>query len=76
MNDVENIKWKKLKRFIGEEVPEHDDRRYTHEEILILVKNTELKLATAMLLMSSSGVCIVSLPNLLVGHLERKGDSV
>ena len=74
MNDTENIKWKKLKRFIGEEVPEHDDRRYTHEEILILVKNTELKLATAILLMSSSGVRIGSLPNLLVGHLEKKGN--
>jgi integrase len=74
MNDVEDIKWRKLKRFIGEEVPEHEDRRYTHEEILVLVKNTELKLATAILLMSSSGVRIGSLPNLLVGHLEKKGD--
>ena len=74
MNDVEDIKWKKLKRFVGEEVPEHDDRRYSHEEILTLVKNTELKLATAILLMSSSGVRIGSLPNFSVGHLEKKGN--
>jgi site-specific recombinase XerD len=33
MNDVEDIKWRKLKRFMGEEVPTHEDRCYTHEEI-------------------------------------------
>ena len=44
MNDVENIKWRKLKRYIGEEIPEHEDRCYTHEEIHTLVKNASLKL--------------------------------
>jgi hypothetical protein len=60
MNDVEDIKWRKLKRFIGEDVPEHEDRRYRHEEILTLAKNTIPKLAAAILLMSSSGVRIGS----------------
>ena len=38
MNDVEDIKWRKLRRFMGEEVPRHEDRRYTHEEIHTLVQ--------------------------------------
>jgi hypothetical protein len=33
MNDVEDIRWRKLRRFIGEEVPEHENRRYTHTKI-------------------------------------------
>ena len=28
MNDVEDIKWRKLKRYVGEEQPKHEDRRY------------------------------------------------
>jgi hypothetical protein len=30
MNDVEDIKWRKLKRFVGESIPEHEDRRYIY----------------------------------------------
>src|SRR6185436_2118388 len=33
MNDIENIKWRKLKRYQGEEQPKHEDRRYTYDEI-------------------------------------------
>ena len=33
MNDVDNISWKKLKRFKGEETPTHEDRGYSHTEI-------------------------------------------
>ncbi len=29
MNDVDDIKWHKLKRFMGEETVPHEDRRYT-----------------------------------------------
>src|ERR1043166_4226038 len=39
MNDSDDIKWDKLKRFKGEELPEHEDRAYSHEEILTLVQN-------------------------------------
>jgi integrase len=74
MNDVEDIKWRKLKRYVGEEIPEHDDRRYTHEEVDILVQNANLKLKSAILLMASSGCRVGAVPSMLVGHLERRGD--
>jgi integrase len=75
MNDVDDIKWRKLKRFMGEEVPRHEDRRYTYEEIQKLTKTANIKLKAVILLMVSSGVRIGSLvPSMLVGHLERKGE--
>ena len=74
MNDVEDIKWRKLKRYIGEEQPKHEDRRYTDEEIHKLVQNANLKLKATILLMASSGMRIGALPFLLKSHLERRGD--
>jgi hypothetical protein len=41
MNDIENIKWRKLKRFMGEKTPIHEDRRYNYEEIQILLNTSE-----------------------------------
>ena len=38
MNDIEDIRWRKLKRFRGEETEAHENRRYTHEEIQTLIK--------------------------------------
>ena len=73
MNDVEDIKWRKLKRYVGEEQPKHEDRRYMDEEIHKLVQNANLKLKATILLMASSGVRIGAVP-LLKGHLERRGD--
>ena len=74
MNDVEDIKWRKLKRYVGEEQPKHEDRRYMDAEIHKLVQNANLKLKATILLMSSSGVRIGAVPLLLKGHLERRGD--
>ncbi|MGB8159721.1 MAG: site-specific integrase, partial [Nitrososphaeraceae archaeon] len=74
MNDVEDIKWKKLKRYAGEDQPKHEDRRYMDEEIHKLVQNANLKLKATILLMASSGVRIGAVPLLLKGHLERRGD--
>ena len=71
MNDCEDIKWHKLKRFMGEELPKHEDRRYTHEEIQTLTNTASIKLRTAILLMASSGVRIGYLSLMLVDHLER-----
>jgi len=74
MNDVEDIKWKKLKRFVGEEIPVHQDRCYSREEIQILVERANLKLKATILLMASSGVRVGALPTLVTGHLTRRGD--
>lgn len=75
MNDVDDIKWSKLKRFKGEELPEHEDRAYSHNEILTLVENApDLKTKSAILLMAASGLRVGALPTLKIGHLERRVD--
>src|SRR4029078_5793682 len=37
MNDYENIRWHKLKRFMGEKTPKHEDRCYADKEVLALL---------------------------------------
>ena len=74
MNDIDNIKWNKLKRFVGETKAPHKDRAYTHEEILTLVNNCNLKMKAIILLLASSGIRVGALPNLKLSHLERKND--
>ncbi len=71
MNDIENIKWRKLKRFMGEKTPKHDDRCYNHEEILTMLNVSDLKLKVTILLMSSAGLRIGALPTLLIKHLKK-----
>jgi site-specific recombinase XerD len=74
MNDIENIKWRKLKRFMGEKTPENEDRCYSHEEIQTLLNIADLRLKATILLMASSGMRIGALPHLVLGHLERRGE--
>lgn len=71
MNDIENIRWHKLKRFMGEETPSHEDRRYTHEEIHTSLNASDLKLKVVILLMSSAGLRLGALSTLLVKHLQK-----
>jgi site-specific recombinase XerD len=75
MNEIENLGWHKLKRFMGEKTPEHEDRRYYHEEIHTLLNASDLKLKVIILLMSSAGLRVGALSTLLVKHL-KKIDSV
>src|SRR6476659_3297604 len=74
MNDVEDINWRKMKRFMGEQTPFIDGRCYTHREIHTMVTNAKLKLKTAILLMSSAGLRIGTLETIRLSHLERKKD--
>ena len=74
MNDIENIRWRKLKRFMGEETLRHEDRKYTHEEILTLLNASDLKQKVIILLMSSAGLRIGALPTLLIKHLRKMND--
>ena len=74
MNDIENIRWRKLKRFMGEETPRHEDRKYTREEILRLLNASDLKQKVIILLMSSAGLRIGALPTLLIKHLKKMND--
>lgn len=75
MNDYDEIKWAKLKRFIGETKPKHQDRAYTHDEILTMVNAAgSLKMKAIILLMASSGLRKSAIPILRCSHLQKKGD--
>ena len=72
MNDVEGIRWNKLKRFCGESPALHEDRAYSHEEIHTMVSNAGIKLKAAILLMSSSGIRIGALPILYLRDIYNR----
>jgi integrase len=58
MNEIDNLKWKKINRFKGESYPVVEDRPYTREEIKKLLDVTDLRNRAIILLMCSSGVRI------------------
>lgn len=74
MNDIEDIRWRKLKRFRGEQTEPYESRRYLHEEIQSLLNICDLRMKASTLLMCSGGLRVGALEPLLVSHLERKGD--
>jgi integrase len=71
MNDIENIRWRKLRRFMGEETPIHEDRAYSYEEIQTLINTADMRLKAVILLMTSSGIRLGATPLIKVGHLKR-----
>ena len=74
MNEIEDIRWRKLKRFRGEETEPHETRRYSHEEIQTLINICDLRMKASTLLMCSGGLRVGALEPLLLSHLDRKGD--
>jgi integrase len=74
INDIENIRWHKLKRFVGEKTPKHEDRCYSDKEILTLLNASNLKQKVVILLMCSAGLRVGALPTLLLKHLTKMGD--
>jgi hypothetical protein len=54
----------------GEEKPEHESRRYYHEEISMLLNIDDLKLKAAIFMMASSGLRVGALPILCLGDLK------
>ena len=72
--DLGTLKWKWLKKFMGEATPIHEDRAYNKEEINKLLKFTDLKLKAAVLLLSSTGMRIGALSTMLKSHLIEKGN--
>lgn len=72
MNDVDNISWKKLKRFKGEETPTYEDRGYSHEEIQTVLSVADVRLKPIISLLASGGMRIGALPFLKLKHLTKK----
>lgn len=74
MNYVDNIGWKRLSKFIGEETVPFEDRAYTHEEIGKLLKVADFRLRVCILLECSAGLRVGALPTITFGHLHKKED--
>jgi integrase len=67
MNDIEGIKWKKIRRFKGEYVRAANDVPYTTEQIKHLLTFCDVRKKVILLLMASSGVRIGAIHTLSIG---------
>jgi integrase len=70
MNDV-ILNKKKISRFLPEDVSNHADRAYTHEEIQKLLQRCDELSRVIILLMASTGMRIGAISALQIGHLEK-----
>ncbi len=76
MNDIENIRWKKLHKFIGEDSEINEDRAYNHEEIQQILNVSDLRTKVIILLMASSGLRVGALSGLKVQHVKNDSNNV
>lgn len=68
MNDIV-INARKISKFVGEPTKLHEDRPYTHEEILRLLNVCDLRMKALVLLLASTGMRIGALPSLKVSDV-------
>jgi hypothetical protein len=69
MNDV-MLNWKKVYSFMGEHEKVLEDRPYSHSEIRTLVEHCSTRSKAIILLMSSAGLRVGSVPLLRIRDLE------
>jgi integrase len=69
MNDIDQLKWKKINSFKGEYYNVVEDRPYTREEVKVLVDRADLRNRAIILLMSSSGLRLGAIPELKIKDL-------
>lgn len=73
MNDV-ILNWKKIGKFITYEKTGNElnaDRGYSHEEIQQILKNADLRLKTAFIVLASTGIRIGALSSIKLSDLEQ-----
>jgi len=70
MNDVVNINWDKIRKFIGKVQTKGQDELYTREQIQTLLDSSRERERIAFLLMVSAGLRIGAIPSLKVGDLK------
>lgn len=73
MNDI-ILNKKKISRFLPEDVSDHSDRAYTHDEIRQMLLRCDERSRVVILLMASTGMRIGAIPTLQIGHLEKKAE--
>ncbi|MGH9976079.1 MAG: hypothetical protein ACRD8Z_09640, partial [Nitrososphaeraceae archaeon] len=69
-NDIE-LKWKKIKSYIGKGRKNNRDRPYTHLEIARMLEKADQRGKVAILLMCSSGIRVGAIPSLKLRNLEK-----
>lgn len=73
INDV-ILNKKKISRFLPEDVSDHSDRAYTHDEIRQILLRCDERSRVVILLMASTGMRIGAIPDLQIGHLEKEAE--
>ena len=69
-NDIE-LKWRKIKSYIGKGRKNKRDRPYTHFEITKMLEKADQRARVAILLMCSSGIRVGAIPSLKLRNLEK-----
>ena len=80
MNDIDGIKWDKVRRYLGERVKTVDDKAYTHEQIAKAIEFADYRIKALILTQASTGMRIggivggslngIKIPYLKWGDLE------
>lgn len=70
-NDVTDINWLKVKKFLGERTKTVNDRAYTKEEIAQILSKCDERKRVIVLLLASTGMRIGAIPGLSIGSLHR-----
>lgn len=80
MNDIDGIKWDKVRRYLGERIKTVDDKAYTHEQIAQVLEYVDYRMRVILLVQASTGMRIggivggvmkgMKLPYLKIGDLE------
>ena len=70
INDIEGIKWDKVRYYLGEAIRAIDDKAYTHEQIGKILEFADYRLKTVILTQSSTGMRIGAIGGLKWGDLE------
>jgi integrase len=70
INEIDGIKWDRVRSFLGEAIRAVDDKAYTHEQIANLLKFADLRLKLVVLTQASTGMRIGGIVGLKWGDLE------
>jgi integrase len=73
-NNVTQINWTVLRKYLPEHQRAIKDRAYTVEEIRAVMKEADVRMRFVIALLSSTGMRIGAVPALTVGDFERVGN--
>lgn len=68
-NDIENLRWHKIRKILGRKIKKNRDRIYTHQEIQKLLEYADHRMRLIILLLASTGMRISALTSLQLHDL-------